>query len=527
LENEQEELKDIHNILEDAYVDNRLGRVSPTLSEYIKQARTATYPKWGGKAVKALAQKFNRDSVRQVWTAISLYGENIPDDASEDVAKSLSELLGRTLSYIKEDDSSKRLEMVVDTWEWFQQIPTGDNSDVIRQAQESNKASGDSEENGSNGVNEEGSDAADDIREESEGEGSIADADGDTEEEEGEGIAESDADEGDESDAGGDTGDDGEEDEIADIIQKNLWGGDEPGSLGDLGKYLDKPKTDLGHYEAKELEDYINTQQEDLTRQLDNMGIRAGITKIKNASYSISEHQKVKGMVQRETQQIHHIFSQLDVVESRWRHGLQNGKLDGRRLSKVGAGKTTVFKLHDIKDRPSLAVVLLLDVSGSMNGQLDVVDKTACIFSEGLKPLCPKIWYEVLTYDRGVTTGGIRLDRVQLTRVASSTMKLSLNSIWHGGTTPSGEAIGASLVLLNKRMERRKVIIHFTDGYPDDSYTVQQALESCQKGKVEVITISVGTKDVGLYGEGKVEVIREVAELPNAVTKMVRKIYRR
>ena len=557
---EQDELKDLHNLLEDAYIDSRLGRISNTLSEYIKAVRKALYPEWGKEAVRQLAEgEPSRDSLKQIVAAITLYGEEIPDTASEEVAKGLAEFLSRTLDYIREDSPSKRRDMAVDTWRWLQQYPAEDTSSITEQAKQlvskeainsdidggsqakpegEGKPEGDGqtvskgqagEEDGlpqeDNLPQEEGASTSplqgedNAPTEASEDEG---DSDGDSDRDDGD-------DEGDEEDSPDSDGEPWEDlptlsdDQVAEILQKNLWGGNEPGTLGDLSDYLDNPrKTSLSNKEGEELQEYIETQQEDFTRQLNEMGVRAGVTKIKNAYYNAPSHGRMKAMVQREVQQIHHIFSQLDIVEARWRHGLDNGKLDGRRLSKVGVGKTTVFRHRDLKDRPSLAVELVLDVSGSMSHQLHVVNGTACIFAEGLKALYPKVWCEVITYNGG---SGWHHE-VELTRLACSTMKLSLQSVWHGGGTPSGEAIASALILLSRRREQRKVIIHFTDGAPDSSSAVRQALELCEKDRVEVVTISVGTKQTYLYGEGKVEVIRNVSELPQAVMRMMRKIYR-
>jgi cobalamin biosynthesis protein CobT len=423
--------------------------------------------------------------------------------------------------------------MAVDTWRWLQQYPGKDTTDIAEQVKIQVKVS---KEAISTEMDSEGEEAGSPTSDKSET-GKVTNPEKDEEEGEtedsGSELPQDEENEGEDEMTGGSGSDLPQEeqvdlptpsdDQVADILQKNLWGGSEPGTLGDLSDYLDNRSKDcLSSKEAEEIQEYIETKQEDFTRQLNQMGIRTGVTKIKNAYYNAPSHNRVKAMVRKEVDQIHHIFSQLDIVEARWRHGLENGKLDGGRLSKVGVGKTTVFKHRDLRDRPSMAVELLLDVSGSMSGQLHLVNQTACIFAEGLKALYPKVWCEVITYNGG---NGWRND-VELTRLASSSMKLSLQSVWHGGGTPSGEAIGAAMLLLNRRREQRKVILHFTDGAPDSSSAVEQALEHCRKSRVEVLTISLERKQTYLYGEGKVEVIKDVSELPKAVMGMMRKIYR-
>lgn len=460
---EKKELISIHNILEDVYIDSKLGGISNTLSEYIRVTRKVMYPEWGKQAAGLLAEELARDNLIEVWTAVSLYGENIPDKASPEVAVALISLIEKTVDYAKVDDSRRRLDMAVDTWKWLQQFPRKGVSNIIERAQlemEDKKAHGES----------------------------LYD------------------------------------DELAAQLRRNIYGSNFPGSLQDLSDYLDdSTQVDTGRDETEEMREYASRRVEDLTQQLSQMGVRASVTKIKDGFYDPLSHNKIKGMVCKEIQQVHRIFSQLDILVARWRHGLRNGKLDGRRLSKVGVGKTTVFKLRDIRNKSSLAVVLLMDVSASMNPYLGDVNKTACIFAEALQPLYPEIWYEVVTYTgKGLHSGS----DVQLSRLASSTMKLSLKSIWSGGGTPSGEAIAAALLLLKRRTAHRKIIIHFTDGCPKDTSTVKQALKQCLLDRVNVITISVEVDQGDLYGQGKGEVIGKVSELPDAVMGMLKKIYR-
>jgi len=94
------------------------------------------------------------------------------------------------------------------------------------------------------------------------------------------------------------------------------------------------------------------------------------------------------------------------------------------------------------------------------------------------------------------------------------------------GGTPTAEAIASALLMIKERSNKRKIIIHFTDGYPKDRNKTKVALSQCKKHGVDVVTISMDIKQTGLYGKGMVEAIDEVPELPHAVTKMLEKVYR-
>ncbi|MFC1956245.1 vWA domain-containing protein [Chloroflexota bacterium] len=464
---EKKELNDVYHILEDAYICSRLGRISNTLSEYTRAVRKAIYPEGSKQAIGLLAKALARDNLIEIWTAVSLHSEHIPNNAPKEVTGALTFLIQKTINYSEVDKHNRRLVMAVDVWQWLQQFPRGDTSQIIDQV-----------------ILEIGSQASDERN----------------------GIEKK------------------NNDQLFDQLRRNIYGGNQSGSLKDLSHYLDNPtKTYLCEDKIKKREESAHSQVEDLTCQLSQMGIADSVTRIKNASYDALAYNSVKAMVSKEIQQIRRIFSQFDILESRWRHGLEDGKLDGRRLYRVGVGKTTVFKLRDMPDNPSLAVVLLLDVSASMGSYLLDVNKTACIFSEALSPLYPKVWYEVVTY----TASGLQSGSdVQLSRLASSKMKLSLKDVWMDGGTPSGEAIASALLLLKGRTAHRKVIIHFTDGRPKDERTVRQALGHCRKDKVDVIIISVEVKQDDIYGEDKGVVIHKVPDLPGAMMGLLQKIYR-
>jgi uncharacterized protein YegL len=145
------------------------------------------------------------------------------------------------------------------------------------------------------------------------------------------------------------------------------------------------------------------------------------------------------------------------------------------------------------------------------------------VVAEALRDLAPRVWYEVLTY----TSGGLHPGApVQLTRLAASGMPLSLADVWTDGGTPTGEAIAAALLLLRGRRAARKLVLHFTDGHPKDTYVVRQALELCRRAGVDVLTVSVGASQDALYGEGKCEVAYSVPELTSVLARLLPRIYR-
>ena len=305
-------------------------------------------------------------------------------------------------------------------------------------------------------------------------------------------------------------------------MRRNVRGGSEAGSLLDLGRYLrdgtpasstngsDKAPAALGDIEV-------------VTDELRELGVRAAVTAIKDARFDLDDYERVCAEMARDIDSMRHVFSRLDDVRSRWRHGLRRGKLDGRGLTKAAAGKSNIFKHRERQRGSSMALVFLIDVSASMRSYMPVVNRAACVVSEALRELAPQVWYEVLTY----TSGGLHPGApVQLTRLAASGMRLSLRDVWSDGGTPTGEAIAAALLVLSKRMAARKLVLHFTDGHPKDTYVVRQALELCRRGGVDVLTVSVGASQDALYGEGKCEVAYSVPELTSVLAHLLPRIYR-
>ena len=304
-------------------------------------------------------------------------------------------------------------------------------------------------------------------------------------------------------------------------MRANCQGGGQPGSLADLGDYLrDAPPA------LKDARPDVRSAQgavEVVTDEVRELGVGAAVTMIKDASFDPGDYDRVRAEVDREVDLMRHVFSRLDDVRSRWRHGLRRGRIDGRGLTKAAVGKQEVFKRRDRNRGSSMALVFLIDVSASMRSYMPVVNRAACVVSEALRQLAPRVSYEVLTY----TSGGLHPGApVQLTRLAAAGMPLALRDVWTDGGTPTGEAIAAAMLTLRRRTAARKLVLHFTDGHPKDTYVVRQALEVCRRYAVEVVTVSVGASQEALYGEGKCEVAYSVPELTSVLARLLPRLYR-
>ncbi len=304
-------------------------------------------------------------------------------------------------------------------------------------------------------------------------------------------------------------------------LRKNARGGGEASRLLDLMQ-TESEVSAQSTVDFREQRGANGGAVEVVTDALREQGIRAAVTAIKNAQFDPAEYERVRSETAREIESVRRVFSRLDEARSRWRHGLRRGKLDGRGLTRLSAGKTSVFKRRDRNQGCSMALVFLVDVSASMRSHMPVVNRAACVVAEALRDLAPRVWYEVLTY----TSGGLHQGApVQLTRLAATGTLLSLRDVWSDGGTPTGEAIAAAMLVLRRRCAERKLVLHFTDGHPKDSYVVRQALELGRRLGIDVLTISVGAPQDTLYGEGRCEVAYSVTELPFVLTRLLPRLY--
>ena len=402
-----------------------------------------------------------RDIVLELWLGVTLYGRSLCNDVSVELREAVSTLGEMAQGYTGLRQPRDRLERAGEIWRWLETFPR--SSQVRPSLDESAR----------------------------------------------EAIL--------------DSGLDGEREATRSRMRRNVMGGAEEGSFTDLSSYLLDPPRKAIKEAKSSFSDGVGEGTRVISGELHELGVRAATTMIRDARFDLDDYERVRAQVQQEIEAVRHLFARLDDVESRFRHGLRRGKLDGRSLSKVSMGKLNVFKLRDKRHRTSMALVFLIDVSASMRSYMSVVDRAACVVAEALRGFVPQVWYEVLTY----TSGGLHPGApVQLTRLASPGFPLALRDVWSDGGTPTGEAVSAALLELKGRRAERKLILHFTDGHPKDLYVVRQALELCRRDKVDVLTISVGASQESLYGAGKCEVAYTVSELPAVLTRLLPRLYR-
>lgn len=208
-----------------------------------------------------------------------------------------------------------------------------------------------------------------------------------------------------------------------------------------------------------------------------------------------------------------------------WDAGAMSGKFDGRRVSRLLAGQETVFKQKWEIEGIDSAISILVDLSGSMQGQSIENARNAAYLLAQVAERC-NVPVEVIGFtDRGVMHDANRpgyslngslswREREQLdasgagwlvasrlivfkpfgARLASRgrlfTQMLGLT----GGGTPDYVSIRSAVEGIAVRPEQRKIVIVITDGF-GDSQSVKQLCDARSLHGVEIIGIGIGSSD--------------------------------
>jgi len=222
---DRRELSSIHNLLEDAYIDQQLKEKSNTLFEYVKASRQAAHPLKKGQQFSLPDEELSRGILIETWLAVYFYEMATPDNISAEASEALNHLVNNTRDYITEDDADKRLEKAVEIWGWLQLFPV---------------------KKGPGALSIDFNALMDAIL--GEGEAAIP-----------------------------------QEDEVAEQLRDNIKGGSGQGTLQDLCSYLTKPPRDKTVVEK--VKDQPEPREKDITFHLSQMGVSGCVTQIKNAFY--------------------------------------------------------------------------------------------------------------------------------------------------------------------------------------------------------------------------------------------------
>lgn len=163
-----------------------------------------------------------------------------------------------------------------------------------------------------------------------------------------------------------------------------------------------------------------------------------------------------------------------------WDYGRESGRLDTRRLVRAYNAQPNVFKMRSEAPAMDTAVTMLIDLSGSMSGygKAVVARDTAIVFAEAMTKA--GIAVEVLGFSNmsgpkaGRDVGDYsRYEPLDMyifksfdERLIDARASMAVIADFADGNNTDGEALLYAYSRLNKRPERRRVLLTLSDGCP-------------------------------------------------------------
>lgn len=190
--------------------------------------------------------------------------------------------------------------------------------------------------------------------------------------------------------------------------------------------------------------------------------------------------------------------------------GLSGRKLASGRLVKLATGDPRIFKKKVEKVEVNTAVVVLLDLSGSMGGKYEVANAAAFALHNTLFGL------KGVSVCSAEFSGKTKEPEVNI--LVDFGRKPQSENFHHYpfDGTPTDTAIWAGRALLLQRPEPRKIMLVITDGRPSKSSETKAATLRTIKDGIEIAAIGIMEKCVQRYWDNNT-VINTIQELPAAM----------
>ena len=261
---------------------------------------------------------------------------------------------------------------------------------------------------------------------------------------------------------------------------------------------------------------------------------------------SLAAYDRIVGANQKEIKQIRRQFEVLR-VEERWVGGLPDGpEIDMNRaliaLTDIAAGQQPRedFYKRFVRQRKDLAVMTLVDQSGSTQGQVLAAEQEAVIlFAEGLRTLqVPHAFYGFNSnHPREVYTYRIK----GFSDPYDDTVKKRLGNLRAQGGTHLGAIVRQACFLLGQQPQGRRVLILLSDGKPEargdyrGRYGIKDtamAVQEAARQGIHVHCISLDPKPDAedylreIFGPGRFLMLPDANHLPVRLPEVFRGLVR-
>lgn len=199
--------------------------------------------------------------------------------------------------------------------------------------------------------------------------------------------------------------------------------------------------------------------------------------------------------------------------------GMCGARLDSRVLYRASVGDGRIFSKKVQRLRRVTEVALLFDASGSMSmneyGQSNNNEMAQCMALGCLKAL------RALPGVKSSLSGFSNGEMFVMSDYGDPVQEVILSAI---GGTP----LGASLVELTSQFsdgpDVRRIILFFTDGFPDNVGSVTMALDLAKRSGIEVYGIGLQTKAINTFMDSDHSIIvNSINDLAGGMCDMLRK----
>ena len=286
----------------------------------------------------------------------------------------------------------------------------------------------------------------------------------------------------------------------------------------DLARAINTPvelKTHLPSNIAKEVTEAIVEQRQDITRMVAALAGESLSNIITYTPPADVDLGRIRASTHTTEEELRRIFQQFrDRHTSNYR-GLYAGKISNRRLHRVGYGDERVFQRRERPEEMDLAMVLLMDFSGSMVSSWKLSTEIITALSDAFSK--EKAEFMAAGYGGGTSV------RLPIFYNREQGLQIGLGKL--GGSTPSYEGLAAAASLLLKfGGNRKKVLAHFTDGQPNSgrSMLIPDLLKEIRKlGIKDYHICPKGSNLHSIYG--RMLEIADISLLPHMIEDILKK----
>jgi cobalamin biosynthesis protein CobT len=297
---------------------------------------------------------------------------------------------------------------------------------------------------------------------------------------------------------------------------------------------------------AQMMDDILNSKDDDLMKDFHELmkeAIEEESKVAQNEGRAVSEsmtrlivRQKVSGSMDKDEainasrlvrRPLERIVMDLNKSTTTWHE--RGANIDVNRLALVPAGCSKVFMRKSTSRSPLTAISILVDNSGSMGAEKirgqwvdslrNINTANACSYAlaysldklKGVKS-------EVLYYPHRDNT--VHLAKGFDEKVQSCTKHFQVQP---QGATPTGPSMMAALRSIALRPEPKKIMFVLTDGDPDDSDSVRDALEAAKHLGVQVVAFGIGNdaSQVRGFEDGSFVWVEDISSLHLAVKEVI------